>query len=61
MVWIGFDATSDEWKRRMDIGTQALKTLLAILTIQTEYVFDFEPLQWIEDKPRNLAEKWCNL
>lgn len=52
MVWIGFDASPDEWLRKLDIGRQALKTLLAILTIQVEYPFDFEPIQWIEDKPR---------
>jgi hypothetical protein len=53
MVWIRFDATSDEWLRRLDVGTQALKTLLATLTIQTEYPFDLEPIQWIEDKSRD--------
>lgn len=53
MVWIGFDATSDEWLHSLDIGRQALRTLLAILTIQTEYAFDLEPIQWIEDKPRD--------
>lgn len=53
MVWIGFDATSDEWLQRLNIGRQALKTILAILTIQTEYPFDLEPIQWIEDKPRD--------
>lgn len=53
MVWIRFDATSDEWVRRLDVGRQALRTLLAILTIQTEYPFDLEPIQWIEDKPRD--------
>ena len=53
MAWIRFDATSDEWQRRLDIGRQALRTLLAILTIQTEYPFDLEPIQWIEDKPRD--------
>jgi hypothetical protein len=53
MVWIVFDATSDEWLRRLNIGRQALKNLLAILTIQTEYAFDSEPIQWIEDKPRD--------
>ena len=53
MVWIGFDATSDEGLRSLDIGRQALRTLLAILTIQTEYPFDLEPIQWIEDKPRD--------
>lgn len=52
MVWMGFDATSDERRRRLDIGIQALKTLLAILTIQTQYPFDLEPIQWFEDKPR---------
>jgi len=53
MVWIRFDAASDEWLRRLDIGRQALRTLLAILTIQTQYPFDLEPIQWIEDKPRD--------
>jgi hypothetical protein len=53
MVWIRFDATPNDWLRRLDIGKQALKTLLAILTIQTEYPFDLEPIQWIEDKPRD--------
>ncbi len=53
MVWIGFDATSDEWRRSLEIGKQILRTLLAILTIQTEYAFDLEPIQWIEDKPRD--------
>jgi hypothetical protein len=53
MVWIRFDATSDEWRRRLDIGTQTLRTILAILTIQTQYAFGFEPIQWIEDKPRD--------
>jgi hypothetical protein len=53
MVWIGFDATSDEWRRQLDIGTQTLRTILAILTIQTQYAFGFEPIQWIEDKPRD--------
>ncbi len=53
MVWIMFDATPDEWLRRLNIGRQALRTLLAILTIQTEYPFDLEPIQWIEDKPRD--------
>lgn len=52
MVWLGFDAISDEWLRQLDTGRQALTTLLAILTIQTEYPFDLEPIQWIEDKPR---------
>ena len=52
MVWIGFDATSDEWRRQLDIGTQTLRTILATLTIQTHYPFGFEPIQWIEDKPR---------
>jgi len=53
MVWIRFDATPDEWLRRLNIGRQALKTILAILTIQTEYPFELEPIQWIEDKPRD--------
>jgi len=53
MVWIGFDATSDEWRRQLDIGTQTLRTILAILTFQTQYAFGFEPIQWIEDKPRD--------
>jgi hypothetical protein len=53
MVWLRFDATSDEWLRQLDIGKQALRTILAILTIQTEYPFELEPIQWIEDKPRN--------
>jgi len=38
---------------RLDTGTQALRTLLAILTIQKGYPFDLEPIQWIEDKPRD--------
>jgi len=53
MVWIGFDAISDEWLHSLNIGRQVLRTLLAILTIQTEYAFDLEPIQWIEDKPRD--------
>ena len=53
IVWIRFDATSDEWLRRLNTGTQALRTLLSILTIQTDYAFDLEPIQWIEDKPRD--------
>lgn len=53
IVWIGFDATSEVWLRQLNVGTQVLKTVLAVLTIQTEYPFDLEPVQWIEDKPRN--------
>lgn len=52
MVWIEFDSTPDEWQRRHDIGTQALRTVLAILAMQTAYAFTLEPIQWIEDKPR---------
>jgi hypothetical protein len=55
MVWVEFDATSDEWLQRLNIGRQALKTILAILAIQTKYAFDLEPIQWIEDKPRGEA------
>jgi hypothetical protein len=53
MVWIGFDASPEEWQRRLSVGQEALKTLLAILTIQVAYAFQFEPIQWIEDKPRD--------
>ena len=53
MVWIGFDATQDEWLHRLEVGKQALRILLAILTMQTEYPFNLEPIQWIEDKPRD--------
>ncbi len=53
MVWLRFDAASDDWLRQLDVGKQALRTILAILTIQTEYPFELEPIQWIEDKPRN--------
>jgi len=53
MVWIRFDATANDWLRRLDVGRQVLRTLLAILTVQTEYPFDLEPIQWIEDKPRD--------
>lgn len=53
MVWIRFDATSDEWLRRLNVARQGLRTLLAIVTIQTEYSFDLEPIQCIEDKPRD--------
>lgn len=53
MVWLRFDSASDEWLRQLDIGKQALRIILAILTIQTEYPFELEPIQWIEDKPRN--------
>ena len=53
MVWIRFDATPADWKGRLNIGKQALKTILAILTIQTEHPYELEPIQWIEDKPRD--------
>lgn len=56
MVWIRFDATSDEWQRQLGIVRQVLRTLLSILTIQTEYSFDLEPIQWIEDKPRDESD-----
>lgn len=57
MVWVQFEATSGEWLQRLNIGRQALKTILAILAIQTEYAFDLEPIQWIEDKPRDKASE----
>ena len=53
MVWVGFDASPEEWQAKLDVGRQALKTLLAILTIQVEYPFELEVIQWIEDKPRD--------
>ena len=57
MVWIGFDASSGEWLHRLNTGLQGLKTLLAILTLQVEYPFEIEPIQWIEDKPRDETGK----
>ncbi|TET41066.1 MAG: hypothetical protein E3J66_05945 [Dehalococcoidia bacterium] len=53
MVWIRFDATSDEWPRRLDSAKHVLRILLSILTIQLQYPFDLESIQWIEDKPRD--------
>lgn len=53
MVWLLFDATSDEWVRQLETGKQLLRTVLSVLTFQTEYPFESEPIQWIEDKPRN--------
>jgi len=53
ILWVRFEATSDEWLNRIDVCRQSLRTILAILTIQAEYAFDFEPIQWIEDKPRD--------
>ena len=52
IVWVRFEAKSDEWLTQLNISRQSLRTILAILTIQTEYPFDLEPIQWIEDKPR---------
>ena len=49
---IRFVAKSDEWITLLNICRQSLRTILAILTIQTEFPFDLEPIQWIEDKPR---------
>jgi len=53
IVWVRFEATSDEWLKHLNIARQSLRTILATLTIQTEYPFDLEPIQWIEDKPRD--------
>jgi hypothetical protein len=53
LVWLRFDATSSEWLRQLDLGKQVLRTILSIFTIQTHYPFELEPIQWIEDKPRN--------
>jgi len=53
LVWVRFEATSDDWHTKLNISRQSLRTILAILTIQTEYPFDLEPIQWIEDKPRD--------
>ncbi len=53
LVWIRFEATSDEWLTKLNTSRQSLRTILAILTIQTEYPFDLEAIQWIEDKPRD--------
>ena len=53
IVWVRFEATPDVWVNKLNIARQSLRTILATLTIQTEYPFDFEPIQWIEDKPRD--------
>ncbi|MDO8715412.1 MAG: hypothetical protein Q7J73_01175 [Dehalococcoidales bacterium] len=55
MAWLRFNATSTEWLHRLAVGREVLRTFLAVLTIQTEYPFDLEAIQWIEDKPRNAA------
>ncbi|MFC1919598.1 hypothetical protein ACFLWX_02260 [Chloroflexota bacterium] len=52
MVWLRFDATSTEWLNSLRGGKEILRTLLAVLTIQTEFPFELESIQWIEDKPR---------
>lgn len=57
LVWLTFHATPGDWLQRLQTGTQALRTTLAVLAIQVEYSFDLEPLQWVEDKPRDRAGK----
>ena len=53
MVWIGFDATPSEWDHKLKSGRETFRTLAAILTVQVQYPFEIEAIQWIEYKPRH--------
>ncbi|GEM_PF-3831802 len=51
LVWIVFEAHPNEWLARIQQGLEDLRTIICTLTLQVEYPYDFEPIQWIEDKP----------
>ncbi len=50
LAWLQFEAPPDQWSIRLQEAAGSLRTILAILTIQVEYPFEVEAIQWIEDK-----------
>ncbi|MBI4299140.1 MAG: hypothetical protein HY666_05200 [Chloroflexi bacterium] len=51
LVWIMFESDSKEWLAKTQQGLEDLRTIISTLTLQVGYPYDFEPIQWIEDKP----------
>ena len=51
LVWVVFNANTETWERRRDEGLDILRMFMSVLTLQVEYPFEIEPIQWIEDNP----------
>lgn len=56
LVWMTFEATTETWEQERDEGVRILRTLLSVITLQVEYPFEVEPIQWIEDRPTEKSE-----
>ena len=56
LAWVTFQANTDTWEDKRDKGFQYLRSILSAATLLVTFPFDFELIQWIEDKPRSDPE-----
>ena len=48
LAWVGFQASSADWKNKRHEGLMRLRTYLSAVTLIKEYTFGTEPIQWVE-------------
>ena len=48
LAWVTFEASREDWERKREEGLSRLRTYLSAVTLQKEYPFEIEPIQWIE-------------
>ena len=50
---VTFDAVEGDWDQKREQAYKYLETIISGITLQVEYPFEIEPIQFVQDKPRD--------